>query len=184
VSNGRSEEVTISAVFESRPPATITQLATPTKIPESTTPVIAFNCFSSAAGARLPVPVQDQSAIVGGIQAASSGESPAIRKGCSGIGGTADFTTDRQCECGKFWQVIELIPFLGRRPTVGPQTLDLLIGVRIPASQFIDIERVSKGGQCPVFFVFGECGGFCGDREGKTLRSPVQAIESRRFVCN
>ncbi len=25
---------------------------------------------------------------------------------------------------------------LGRRPTVGPQTLDLLIGVRIPASQF------------------------------------------------
>ena len=32
---------------------------------------------------------------------------------------------------------------LGRRPTVGPQTLDLLIGVRIPASQF----RTGRGFQ-------------------------------------
>src|SRR5205823_1779716 len=30
-------------------------------------------------------------------------------------------------------------PSLGGRPTVGPQTLDLLIGVRIPASQPIRI---------------------------------------------
>ena len=58
-------------------------------------------------------------------------------------------------------------------------TLDLLIGVRIPASQFLHIKRVRDGGQCPAFFVFDECGGFCGDREGKTLFSGPSVTVTR-----
>jgi hypothetical protein len=56
----------------------------------------------------------------------------------------ADFTTAEPGECGKFLQVVCSASSLGRRPTVGPQTLDLLIGVRIPASQF----DLPKSGQC------------------------------------
>ena len=46
-----------------------------------------------------------------------------------------NFPTGRKGKCGKFLQIADLITTLGRRPTVGPQTLDLLIGVRIPTSQ-------------------------------------------------
>ena len=50
--------------------------------------------------------------------------------------------------------LFELDATLGGRPTVGPQTLNLLIGVRIPASQLLKEKAVNKKGRhLAAFFV-------------------------------
>src|SRR5262245_10040614 len=72
---------------------------------------------------------------IGRVQATGGCQPAAVRKSSLSSRVPAKFDGNGISDYGSLCWIVDSISLLGRRPTVGPQTLDLLIGVRIPASQ-------------------------------------------------